>query len=248
LNTFGEAMKLIHLHIAKTAGTHLNKTFMSNKFYKYYDYCGFKSRYNYLSPSESSLLIESTSENSFITSHYFKLNNLCYNDKHHHVSVIRNPVNRIISEYIYKKLRNKYESGYQSAASTENFERWLSDEAKLYTKGYGKNNINWHSNWQSHILEGYDKRKDVTILRTEYLFEDFKNSRLVSDKLIKFKLRDLFKFKYLKSNTSEKRDLSLDEERKHIINEYTDMLLAQNKRDYQLYEEVSLNIKNQLRK
>ena len=60
-------MTLIHIYIAKTAGTHLNKMFLANANYCYYDYFGFKQQYNVLTSSESDLLIAATTETAFIT-------------------------------------------------------------------------------------------------------------------------------------------------------------------------------------
>jgi hypothetical protein len=239
-----KVMKLIHIHISKTAGTHLNKMFLSNANYRYYDYCGFKQRYNLLTSSESDLLIDATAETAFITSHYFKLEFLQEKADRHYISVIRDPVSRIVSEYIYKKFRNRFEKGYNSAASTKNFETWLSDEAKLFSDSYGVTSYNWHKNWQSHVLEGYRKRSDITILRTERLFDDFKYSRLVSLNFVKNGFFDQLRFKYLRTNTSDGRDKSLDEERKHVLQKYSEFLREQNFLDYQLYESINSAVLN----
>ena len=229
-------MKIIHIHLAKTAGTHLNSMMKRAKKLHFHEFSGFDGRFSSLTKNEANFLIGGLKDNSFTTSHYFKLDALPIRDDVKYVSIIRDPVKRIISEFNYKRMRNlKINGNYKSDCSTESFKEWWNQERELWLKHNPEDKqYSWQQNWQYYCLRGYNMRRDITILRSDSLYSDFVKSEL--NEIIDLNFINHLKFRYGKSNKTFRRNHFMYNSRYNINQEEKNFILQHNQKDISLFE------------
>ena len=229
-------MKIIHIHLAKTAGTHLNLMMRRALNFHFYEFSGFDGRFTSLTKNEANFLISGLKDNSFATSHYFKLDALPIRDDVKYVSIIRDPVKRVISEFNYKRMRNlQKNSDYQSACKTDNFIEWWNEEQQLWKKhNPGEEHFSWQKNWQYYCLKEYKKRSDIIILRSESLYSDFVNSEL--NKIVDLTYINNLMFRHGRSNKTFRWNRFDSNHRYKINDKEKKLILQNNQKDMELFE------------
>lgn len=222
--------------MAKTAGTHLNSMMKRSSNFHFYEFSEFDGRLSPLTKNEANLLISGLKDNSFATSHYFKLDALPVRDDVKYVSIIRDPVKRVISEFNYKRMRNlQKNSDYKSTCKTNSFEEWWNEEQQLWLKhNPDEEHFSWQKNWQYYCLKEYKKRFDITILRSESLYNDFVKSEL--NTIVDLSYINHLMFRYGRSNQTFRWNRFDTNNRYKINKEEINLILQNNQKDYELFE------------
>ena len=260
-DTLSDKQSLYFLHITKTSGislqSELKEVFRGeNNFVNNIQYVNHEDMLN------SKLISGHFAMHPFLL---YKNNNKKLNG----VTIIRNPIDRAISYFVFKYNITDIMFGFKTRKLTsKNFDNFLSDEKHLnHINNYQTKTItsdldlNKSSKWSQKYIDNEISRLDLISAQSlNYNFMDFKNNEsLWKDSLMNFNVigcvdkRDLFlektsefleKNNYkanLKNIKKNESNLKVEEIKKILTSDQIDKIVSLNNYDFELYNFIMSN-------